>query len=177
MYDPCGDTLSLFSLESLASAAPSVYTKYSKGSKWSHAKPEPLSTDVPPTTKDQSSNTLAVVRAKQSTQYETKEPTESFSGGVAQNLPLPLHSASEPHELRPPQSSSIPTNAPVPSVQAGGSLTSLEAARVSHQPSASAVEATTAADNQVNVVPTQQDVPASAAKQSASPVTQRPITR
>ena len=40
------DSLSLYSLESVASAAPSVRTKYSKGSKWSHAKPEPLSTDV-----------------------------------------------------------------------------------------------------------------------------------
>ena len=49
-----------FSLESLASAAPSVHTKYSKGSEWSHAKPEPLSSDVPPTTKDESSNTHPV---------------------------------------------------------------------------------------------------------------------
>ena len=154
-----------------------MYTKYSKGSKWSHAKPEPLSTDVPPSTKDQSSNTLAVVRANQSTQYETQEPTESFNGSVAQNLPLLSHSASEPHEPRPPQSPSIPTYAPVPSVQAGGSFTSLEAARVTHQPSVSAVEATTAADNQVNVVPTQQDVPASAAQQSASPVTQGSISQ
>ena len=42
------DSLSLYSLESMASAVPSVHTKYSKGSKWSHAKPEPLSTDANP---------------------------------------------------------------------------------------------------------------------------------
>ena len=36
----------------MASAAPSARTKYSKGSKWSHAKPEPLSTDVDPTLRE-----------------------------------------------------------------------------------------------------------------------------
>ena len=36
----------------MASAVPSVRTKYSKGSKWSHAKPEPLSTDVNPTLRE-----------------------------------------------------------------------------------------------------------------------------
>ena len=46
------DSLSLYSLGSMASAAPSVRTKYSKGSKWSHAKPEPLSTDVDPTLRE-----------------------------------------------------------------------------------------------------------------------------
>ena len=74
------DSLSLFSLESLASAAPSVHTKYSKGSKWSHAKPEPLSTDAPPTTKDQSSNTLTVETRNQATQYETQ------AGGISASL-------------------------------------------------------------------------------------------
>ena len=86
--DPSGDSLSLFSLESLASAAPSVYTKYSKGSKWSHAKPEPLSTDVPPTTtREKSSNTPTFVTTNQATQYETQEPTESLYGSVEQDLP------------------------------------------------------------------------------------------
>ena len=46
------DSLSLYSLESMASAALSVHTKYSIGSKWSHAKPEPLSTDVDPTLRE-----------------------------------------------------------------------------------------------------------------------------
>ena len=55
--DTCMDSLSLYSLESMASAAPSVHTKYSKGSKWSHAKPEPLSTDV-----DQSLRELKLAR-------------------------------------------------------------------------------------------------------------------
>ena len=36
----------------MASAVPSVGTKYSKGSKWSHAKPEPLSTDIKPTLRE-----------------------------------------------------------------------------------------------------------------------------
>ena len=46
------DSLSLYSLGSMASAPPSVRTKYSKGSKWSHAKPEPFSTDVDPTLRE-----------------------------------------------------------------------------------------------------------------------------
>mgnify|MGYP001803310963 CR=1 FL=1 len=50
--DPSIHSLSLYSLESMASAAPSVHTTYSKGSKWSHAKPEPLSTDVKPTLRE-----------------------------------------------------------------------------------------------------------------------------
>ena len=82
-----GDTLSLFSLDSVASAAPSVYTKYSKGSKWSHAKPEPLSSDAPPETKDQSSNTPTVETANQATQYETQEPTQILNGSVEQDPP------------------------------------------------------------------------------------------
>ena len=59
------DSLSLYSLKSMARAVPRVHTKYSKGSKWSHAKPQPLSTDVPSTTQDQSSNTLTVETASQ----------------------------------------------------------------------------------------------------------------
>ena len=98
--DPSGDTLSLFSLEPQASAAPSVYTKYSKGSKWSHAKPEPLSTDVPPTTQDQSSNTRTVETRNQATQYETQEQTQVLGGSVEQDPPLPFRSASIPQVLR-----------------------------------------------------------------------------
>ena len=70
MYDPSGDTLSFFSLETQASAAPSVYTKYSKGSHWSHAQPEPLSIDVPPTMRDQATITSMVEKMNQGTQYE-----------------------------------------------------------------------------------------------------------
>ena len=92
MYDPSGDTLSLISLESQAKCVHQVL----KGSKWSHAKPEPLSSEVPPATQDQSSNTPTVETTNQGTQYETQELTESFNGSVAQNLPLLSHSASEP---------------------------------------------------------------------------------
>ena len=59
---------------SKASATPDVYSKYSKGSKWSHAKPEPLSFDAPPTTQDQSSNIMTVEMANQATNYETLYP-------------------------------------------------------------------------------------------------------
>ena len=133
MYDPSGDTLSLFSRESKASAAPSVYTKYSKGSKWSHAKPDPLSTDVPSTTKDQSSNTSTVDTRNQATQYET---------------------------------------------QAGGGCTSLAAARVTHQPSTSpTTEATAAAANQLDVMPSlQQAVDQGVAQQPVSTVAQTSIS-
>ena len=109
VYDPSGDTLSLFSLDSVASAAPSVYTKYSKGSKWSHAKPEPLSTDVPPTTRDQSSNTRTVETRNQATQYETQEQTQVLGGSVEQDPPLPFRFASIPQVPRPSQSSFITT--------------------------------------------------------------------
>ena len=149
VYDPSGDTLSLFSLESQASAAPSVYTKYSKGSKWSHAKPEPLSTDAPPTTRDQSSNTPIVETTNQATQYDTQITTHSLNGSFQQAQPASFHSASEPREPRPPQSSSI--TASVSSVQVGGSPTSLEATRSTNQPSPLAVEATAAADNRLKV--------------------------
>ena len=94
MYDPSGDSLSLLSLESVASAAPSVYTKYSKGSKWSHAKPEPLSTDVTPTKKDQSSNTPTVEKTSQATQYDVPNTTQDLIEGVEQEQPVTLHSAS-----------------------------------------------------------------------------------
>ena len=179
VYDPSGDTLSLFSLDSVASTAPSVYTKYSKGSKWSHAKPQPLSTDVPSTTKDQSSNTPTVETTNQATQYETQEPTVSLHGSVEQNLPSPLHSASEPRVPHPPQSSSITTLARVQPVQVDSSSTLLEAARVTHQPSTpSTTEATTVAENQVNVMPSlQQNVDQGVAQQPVSTVTQASFSR
>ena len=93
-YDPSGDTLSILSLESQATAASSVYTKYSKSRKWSHAKPKPLSTDVPPTTHDRSSNNLFVEMRNQATRYETQEPTQSLNRAVEQDLPLPFTPAS-----------------------------------------------------------------------------------
>ena len=205
MYDPSGDTLSLCSLETLASAATSVYTKYSKGSKWSHAKPEPLSTDVPPTTVDQSSNTPTVETRYQATQYETQGQTQDLGGSVQQDLPFPFHSASIPHVPHPPQPSSLTTLAPVSSVHLGGSSSSLEAARVTYQssasstavtitvanhqldvspslqgstnqPSPSAVGVTAAAANQLNVMPSlHQDVDQNVAQQPESTVTQASI--
>ena len=159
MYDPSGDTLSLFSLESQASAAPSVYTKYSKGSKWSHAKPEPLSTNVPSTTQDQSSNTLTVETRNQATQYETQEQRQVFGGSVEQDPPLPFRSASIPQVPHPPQSSSITTLAPVSSVHLGGNCSSLEAARVTYQSSTSSTTvAITVANRQLDVSPSLQGV-------------------
>ena len=174
MYDPSGDTLSLLSLETLASAAPSVYTKYSKGSKWSHAKPEPLSTDVPPTTQDQSSNTLTVERRNQATQYETQGQTQDLGRSVQQDLFLPFRSASIPQVPHPQQSSSITTLAPVSSVQLGGSSSSLEPARVTYQSSTSSTtEATTVAANQLDVMPSlQQNLDQGVAQQPVSTVTQ-----
>ena len=207
MYDPSGDTLSLFSLESQASAAPSVYTKYSKGSKWSHAKPEPLSTDVTPTTVDQSSNTPTVETRNQATQYETQGQTQDLGGSVEQDLPFPFHSASIPQVPHPPQSSSITTLAPVSSVHLGGNSSSLEAARVTYQsstssttvaitvanrqldvspslqrvtnqPSPSAVGVTAAAANQLNMMQSlQQDVGQGVAQQPVSTITQASYSR
>ena len=173
------DSLSLFSLESQASAAPSVHTKYSKGSKWSHAKPEPLSTDAPPTTKDQSSNTLTVETRNQATQYETQEQRQGFGGSVEQDPPLPFRSASIPQVPRPPQSSSITTLARVQPVQVDSSSTPLEAARVTHQPSTpSTTEATTVADNQLDVMPSlQQNVDQGVAQQPVSTITQASFSR
>ena len=179
MYDPSGDTLSLLSLETLASAAPSVYTKYSKGSKWSHAKPEPLSTDVPPTTQDQSSNTLTVERRNQATQYETQGQTQDLGRSVQQDLFLPFRSASIPQVPHPQQSSSITTLAPVSSVQLGGSSSSLEPARVTYQSSTSSTtEATTVAANQLDVMPSrQQNLDQGVAQQPVSTVTQASFSR
>ena len=133
---------------------PVLHPKYSKGSKWSHAKPEPLSTDAPPTTKDQSSNTPTVEMKNQATQYESQELRKGFGGSVEQDPPLPFRSASIPQVPRPPQSSSITTLAQVLPVQVDSSSTPLEAARVTHQPSTpSTTEATPVADNQLDVMP------------------------
>ena len=67
------DSLSLYSLESTASAAPSVRTKYSKGSKWSHAKPGPLSTDVDPTYRELTLARKPVETTDQATQTSLDE--------------------------------------------------------------------------------------------------------
>ena len=185
MYDPSGDTLSLFSLESQASAAPSVYTKYSKGSKWSHAKPEPLSTDVSPTTQDQSSNTLTVETRNQATQYETQGQTQDLGGSVQQDLPFPFHSASIPQVPHPPQSSSITTLAPVSSVQLRESSLSLEATNQSSTSSttvattvANCQGAAGAAINRHDVMSSrQQNVDQGIAQQPVSTITQASFSR
>ena len=124
---------SLRSHWSKARATPDVYSKYSKGSKWSHAKPAPLSFDAPPTTQDQSSNIMTVEMANQATNYETLYPTHYIvidiillypphyiNHGFEQDLAVPFSSAPEARVPHPPQSSS--TTAQVSSVQAGGTL-------------------------------------------------------
>ena len=100
MYDPSGDTLSLFSLESQASAAPSVYTKYSKGSKWSHAKPEPLCNGVDPALREL---TLARRHVKATDQATQTSPDDvllanntSPSQAVDSSLSLRLYSLDDP---------------------------------------------------------------------------------
>ena len=100
MYDPSGDSLSLFSLESLASAAPSVYTKYSKGSKWSHAKPEPLSTDVDPALRKLTLARRHVKATDQATQTSPDDVLLSNNTAPAQavdsSLSLRLYSLDDP---------------------------------------------------------------------------------
>ena len=160
MYDPSGDTLSLFSLESQASAAPSVYTKYSKGSKWSHAKPEPLSTDVTPTKKDQSSNTPTVEKTSQATQYDVPNTTQDLIEGVEQEQPVTLHSASYIPVPRPQLS--LFTVTPVPSVHLSSPL---EVIRATNQPAVG--------DNHLAFVPSlQQDVDEGVAQEPVSTATQ-----
>ena len=130
------DSHTLFSLESQASAAPSVYTKYSKGSKWSHAKPEPLSTDAPPTTKDQSSNTLTVETRNQATQYETQ------AGGSS----TPLEAARVTYQPSTPSTTEATT-------VADNQLAVAQSLQdISNRPTPSALEAKAAADNQLDVM-------------------------
>ena len=160
VYDPSGDALLLFSLGSLASAAPSVHTKYSKGSKWSHAKPKPLSTDVPQKMKDQSSNTLTVEMTNQSTQYDVPNTTQDLSGGVEQEQPVTLHSASYIPVPRPRLS--LLTVTPVPSVHLSSSLA---ATRATNQPAA--------ADNHLALIPSLQQ---GISQQPASTITQTSIS-
>ena len=173
MHDSSVDSLSL---ESMASAAPGLYNKHSKGSKWSNAKPEPLSTVVPPTTQDQSSNIVTVEMANKATKYNTPYPKHYINHGFEQDLFFPFNSAPEARVPHPPQPSS--TTAQVSSVQAGSSSTSLqEAAIVTNQPSSSPVEATAATNNQLDVIlSVKQDVDQGVAQQPLSTITQKLIS-
>ena len=95
VQDTSVDSLSLFSLES-------------------------ISTVVPPTTQNQSSNIMTVEMTNKATKYETQYPTDYINHGFEQDLSVPFSSAPEARVPHPPQSSS--TTAQVSSVQAGGTL-------------------------------------------------------
>ena len=94
------DSLSLYSLESMASAALSVHTKYSIGSKWSHAKPEPLSTDVDPTLRGLTLARRYVEKTDQATQTSPDDVFPANKTAPAQavdsSLSLRLYSLDDP---------------------------------------------------------------------------------
>ena len=98
VQDTSVDSLSLFSLES-------------------------ISTVVPPTTQNQSSNIMTVEMTNKATKYETQYPTHYINHGFEQDLSVPFNPAPEARVPNLPQSSS--TTAQISSVQAGGSSTSL----------------------------------------------------
>ena len=75
-------SLSFLSLKSATSGAQSVITRQTQSSGGSFATPQPLSTDVTLSSRDQASNTPVVERKNQVTQT----PTESVS--LTQNLNL-----------------------------------------------------------------------------------------
>ena len=77
-------SLSFLSLKSATSGAHSVITRQTQSIGGSFATPQPLSTDVAPSSRDQASNTLVVDRTNQKTQ------TPSESVPLTQNLNL-LH--------------------------------------------------------------------------------------
>ena len=74
--------MSFLSLKSATSRAQSLITRQTQSSGGSFATPQPLSTDVAPSSRDQASNTLVVERTDQVTQT----PTESEP--LTQNLNL-----------------------------------------------------------------------------------------
>ena len=77
-----------------------MYTKYSKGSKWSHAKPEPLSTDVDPTLRELTLARRYVETTDQSTQTSPDDvlPANKISPAqvVDSSLSLRLYSLDDP---------------------------------------------------------------------------------
>ena len=87
------DSLSLYSLESTASAAPSVHTKYSKGSKWSHAKPGPLSTDVDPTLRE-------LILARRHVETTDRATQTSPDDVLPANNTAPIQSGNSPMSLQ-----------------------------------------------------------------------------
>ena len=94
------DSLSLYSLESMASATQSVHTKYSKGSKWSHATPEPLSTDVDPTLRELTSARRYVETTDQATQTSPDDVLPANNTAPAQSrnssMSLQIYSLDDP---------------------------------------------------------------------------------
>ena len=69
----------------MASAAPSARTKYSKGSKWSYAKPEPLSTDVCPALRELTLARRHVETTDQATQTSPDDLLPANSTAPAQS--------------------------------------------------------------------------------------------
>ena len=84
----------------MASDVPSVHTKYSKGSKWSHAKPEPLSTDVDPTLRELTLTGRHVEATDKATQTSLNDAHPGRSSTSAQainsSMSLKIYSLDEP---------------------------------------------------------------------------------
>ena len=69
----------------MASAVPSVHTKYSKDSKWSHAKPEPLSTDVNQTLRELTLTRIHVETTDKATQTSPEDVLSANNTAPAQS--------------------------------------------------------------------------------------------
>ena len=94
------DSLSLYSLKSMARAVPRVHTKYSKGSKWSHAKPEPLSTNANPSLRELTLTRRRMDTTEKATQTSLNDAhaAKSSTSAKAINslLSLKIYSLDEP---------------------------------------------------------------------------------